>query len=318
MSDQEVYIIGSGIIGVACGLHLARRGVVVHFVDHREPGSAASFGNAGSIGSWARLPESSPQVFRKALRWMLQPNGFVKLQPRYLPEMTAWLYHYYRAGRSDRLAKAALALSRLVAYSWQSLWPLVEDTQVNTLVQLSGGLSLYDREADLLSELVSLEAYKAAHGFDFKTESLSDDDLWQIEPDLPRSARFGLLSPEEAAVRDPGALVKQWFEASRATGGDIIRDRVIDFETERGALSHLQTESGQRIALNGQPVIIAAGAWSHRLVKRLGYQVPLRASRGYHLSFPDPGSFLPPDPALRGLGVHDEPYDTGSAFCWDG
>ncbi|MHA1165770.1 MAG: NAD(P)/FAD-dependent oxidoreductase, partial [Alphaproteobacteria bacterium] len=39
-------------------------------------------------------------------------------------------------------------------------------------------------------------------------------------------------------------------------------------------------------------VVLAAGAWSARLLEPLGVHVPLEAERGYHLVFKDPGLSL--------------------------
>jgi hypothetical protein len=50
---RRAFVIGTGIIGVICGLRLAGTGYAVTFIDQRESETAASFGNAGSIASWA-------------------------------------------------------------------------------------------------------------------------------------------------------------------------------------------------------------------------------------------------------------------------
>ncbi len=286
MARNEVFIIGTGIVGVLCGLNLARRGKVVNFIDHRQPGTAASYGNAGSIASWGMLPDAAPEVFRKALRWMLQKDGFVKIQPRYLPQMIEWLYHYYKAGRHAQLHESAKALSHLVAYSQKTLWPIVEDTHVSTLIEKTGGLSIYDREVDLQREVASLENYKSVHGFAFNSEILSHDELREIEPDLPRAAKYGLFNPDDASIREPGEIVKRWFQLALANGGNFHQDKVIGFDTGGGKISRILLESGAHKIVGDCPIVVAAGAWSHRLAGKLGHRVPLRASRGYHLSFP--------------------------------
>jgi glycine/D-amino acid oxidase-like deaminating enzyme len=39
---------------------------------------------------------------------------------------------------------------------------------------------------------------------------------------------------------------------------------------------------------NARRIVIAAGAWSHRLLAPLGINVPLESERGYHVVLPDP------------------------------
>lgn len=48
-SGAEVVVIGGGIVGLSCALHLARNGRDVLLVDRAEPGLAASTANAGSL-----------------------------------------------------------------------------------------------------------------------------------------------------------------------------------------------------------------------------------------------------------------------------
>ena len=47
---KSVTVIGAGIVGVCCALHLQREGFKVQLVDKGEPGMKASFGNSGSFG----------------------------------------------------------------------------------------------------------------------------------------------------------------------------------------------------------------------------------------------------------------------------
>lgn len=288
VTHRNVYVIGAGIIGAACGINLARRGLRVHFIDHRQPGTAASYGNAGAVVSWGAIPEAAPEVFRKALRWMLEKDGFVKMQPRYLSQMAEWLWHYHKARRSD-LRETSAALSRLVAHSQRTLWPTVAETGTAALFARTGGLSVYDREADLRADLASRQVHALAHGVDPGFQALSPDELFQLEPDLPRQPRFGLLSPGDAALRDPAALVRRWFARAIESDGRFVVSRVTGFETAAGRITTIRGDDGTTIPVSDGAVVIAAGAWSHRLATALGERVPLRASRGYHLSFPEPG-----------------------------
>ncbi|HYF09062.1 MAG TPA: FAD-dependent oxidoreductase, partial [Acetobacteraceae bacterium] len=48
----------------------------------------------------------------------------------------------------------------------------------------------------------------------------------------------------------------------------------------------VETEAGR---IEADAVVIAAGAWSARLLRPLGLRVPLETQRGYHVMLPDPG-----------------------------
>ena len=53
-----------------------------------------------------------------------------------------------------------------------------------------------------------------------------------------------------------------------------------------GARAAVETEAGRHEA---DVLVVAAGAWSRDLVKPLGFDFPLIAERGYHMTFADPG-----------------------------
>ena len=46
---MRVAVVGAGIVGVSCALHLRHAGHDVTLLDPRPPGTATSFGNAGGI-----------------------------------------------------------------------------------------------------------------------------------------------------------------------------------------------------------------------------------------------------------------------------
>jgi D-amino-acid dehydrogenase len=59
---KSVTVIGAGIVGVCCALHLQREGFKVRLVDKGEPGMKASFGNSGSFGTASCVPFAMPGV----------------------------------------------------------------------------------------------------------------------------------------------------------------------------------------------------------------------------------------------------------------
>jgi D-amino-acid dehydrogenase len=69
-------------------------------------------------------------------------------------------------------------------------------------------------------------------------------------------------------------------------GGVIVRAEVVGFEAESSKVRSVRTSGG---SMPARAVVIAAGAWSHRLAAHLGPTLPLESERGYHVDVPDPG-----------------------------
>ena len=59
---------------------------------------------------------------------------------------------------------------------------------------------------------------------------------------------------------------------------------------ERGAEAVLVDKDGRSASFDG--VVVAAGAWSQRLLRTLEVNLPLDSERGYHLMLPTPGRSL--------------------------
>ena len=74
--DKTVTVIGAGIVGVCCALHLQREGFKVRLVEKGEPGRKASFGNSGSFGTASCVPFAMPGVLKKV------PKHAVRLRLR--------------------------------------------------------------------------------------------------------------------------------------------------------------------------------------------------------------------------------------------
>jgi D-amino-acid dehydrogenase len=60
---------------------------------------------------------------------------------------------------------------------------------------------------------------------------------------------------------------------------------VLDIEFNADGPHTVVTDAGP---MPIETLIVAAGAWSHRLASKLGHTVPLETQRGYHALLPDP------------------------------
>ena len=95
-------------------------------------------------------------------------------------------------------------------------------------------------------------------------------------------------------------------------GGTILRRKVTGFTLGMAGPQALRTREGE-IAVDR--LVIAAGAYSHRLAAQLGSEVPLEAERGYHVMLPDPG-VMPRLPILNcDHGFYATPMENGLRFA---
>ena len=113
-------------------------------------------------------------------------------------------------------------------------------------------------------------------------DDVDRDQLEALEPDLKGRFRFGILAPENGSTLDPSRLVKTLHQQCVADGASQVDDEVLGFEQHHDTVRGVQLKSGRRIDCDG--VLVAGGAWSHRLTAQLGLRVPLETQRGYHVT----------------------------------
>ena len=276
---MHIGIIGTGIVGVCTAAWLQRDGHRISFIDPRDAGEACSFGNAGSLSPSACLPVGMPGMWKQVPRWLRDPLGPLTVRWAYLPRALPWLLRFVRHSSPDEVVRIATALRQLLAPIFDSYGPLVEHAGAQHLVRRSGCLYVYSSQQ---------AAARWAWGMNLRRSlgvalrEVSQDELEALEPDLRGVFRFGLLAPENGSTPDPSALVKALYAQCLRDGAEHRRETVQGFERQGRRVRSLLLGGGERLAVDG--VVVAAGAWSAPLARRLGARVPLETQRGYHVT----------------------------------
>src|SRR5690606_14586535 len=123
---RTVVVIGAGIVGVACAVHLLRDGHEVTLVDRDGPGEGCSKGNAGAISPGSCVPLALPGMYRSVPGWLLSPLGPLSIRPSYLPRALPWLIRFSLAARLKRVKQIADAMRSLHAPTFENYAPLLE------------------------------------------------------------------------------------------------------------------------------------------------------------------------------------------------
>jgi D-amino-acid dehydrogenase len=284
MTDApDVVVIGGGVIGITAALALQRRGLSVHVIDRGTPSPCTSAGLAGAFAFADLEPLATPGILRKAPGWLIDPLGPLALRPAYALRIAPWLLRFWRASWRDRYAAAVRAQSALMTLSAAALERLIHDTDAAHLLRREGQLQLYDSAASFAASQAGWNL-RAQMGLRFDLLD-SPEALARIQPGLnPRFAHGG-YTPDWINVTDPADWLAHLAALFRARGGRITTGAVTSIAAT-GTGPRLQGALEQ--ARPGH-VVIAAGAWSHRLTRTLGQRLPLETERGYNTTLPQPG-----------------------------
>ena len=280
---ERATIIGAGIVGICTAISLLEKGFDVLLIDRNEPAEGASHGNAGVVSPWTCVPQSMPGVWRSIPKWLFIPEGPIALKWSYLPKFIPWAIKFLEAGKEEGLPAIADAMQALNRPNVDLYRQLLEGTGSEHLIVESMYVHV-SRNEDAV-DLNSL-AWKLREERGVPIEVVGPERLREVEPDLSPAYKTGVLMKGQARAIDPGGVGKALAEKAKRMGADFLKAGVHRIEQSPTGEWNIHTDAGERKAIN---LIIAAGAWSARLLEPLGYDLPLEAERGYHLIFQNPG-----------------------------
>lgn len=276
---RTVAVVGGGVIGVSCALMLAREGHRVTVIEEGRIGHGCSWGNGAQYNAGSAFPMAYPGVMWRALRWLVDRNGPVRLAPRELPRTLPWLVRFLRTARPAAWEAAYTALHALNAPCAALYRDMLGDTDWKRLFRPSGALHVWrDVSPGPLDELV--DSLRARHGVAF--ERLNAGQLRDLEPALSHDYQRGIFFPDSGHVTSPLALVEGLMDRAAAFGVSLRAARVEAIEPGAEGVT-LQTNTGPHRC---DTVVIAAGIASRDLARSLGISLPLASERGYHISVP--------------------------------
>jgi len=284
MSDNKghVTVIGAGIVGVSCAAFLQREGFAVTVVDRLEPGMGTSFGNAGSVSPSAILPVAMPGMLKKVPGWLLDPLGPLTIRWSYLPWITPWLLRFLKHATPEEATRVAGAMRSLMETVFDDYSELLEGNTFRRLIRQNGCLYIYENREELAAAKWSLDLRR---NLGAKMDEIGGAEIRQLEPALNKRFDLGIFAPENGSTVDPHELVKAIASQIERNGGKIVKAEVHDVELGPNGPVALQTSQGR---LPVDRLVLAAGAWSTPLAKKLGAKVPLETQRGYHVTFAKP------------------------------
>lgn len=178
----------------------------------------------------------------------------------------------------------ALSLDSFALYD--TLLDELAETGIDLRYTRSGvlHLALADHEAAALRHRMDAQQHLAPDN-----RFLTGDDLRAAEPQASPAAVAGLLSPSEHYL-DPKRLVLALAEASRRLGVRFLTGTAVTSLLRKNG-SPTGVRAGGAV-FTADAVLLAGGAWTARLARSIGVNVPVYPVRGQMLSLRGPAEPL--------------------------
>lgn len=274
----DVVVVGGGIVGLSVALEAQMRGLTVALIDPGIDEARASYGNAGVLSRGSIFPMAAPGLRARLPRYALGRDVSVRARLRSLPFLLPWLARFVLAAEEGAWRRTAAALNPMVAQAFDRHVAMADVVGARHLIRRNGWLRLYRSEQAFAGS--ALEREVLAHN-GVRTDCLGGDEIRQLEPHLARRFTNGIFFPDTGSVESPGELVELYRLAAEARGAVLVRGIAEGISRlEAGMAVHVGENRVQ-----GSHVVLAAGARSADLARKLGYRFPLAAERGYHRHF---------------------------------
>jgi D-amino-acid dehydrogenase len=290
VAHTDVIVLGAGIVGTCCAVHLAKRGLSVALVDRAGAGEATSYGNTGIITGETLLPPAFPD-WREFLRIARKRSPSVNYHLGSLPRLAPWLAAFAAASRPARLIETARAMRPLFARAVAEHEALAAEAGAERYLNRVGWLKLYRSDAAFAAQVKELEL---AASYGLGAVPLDRDGALALEPALAGVFRRAVHWTGAVSVSNPLALTRAYAARLAALGAVTLRG---DARTLHRANGHwrVETSSGP---LDAGDVLLALGPWTNDVLEPLGVRLPLAVKRGYHRHFRPRGNAMLSRPVL--------------------
>ena len=146
MKKLRVGIIGAGIQGVCNALFLQKKGFEVVLFDKEEPGSLASYGNAGHFSPYASVPLNRPDILTDVPSMLLSSTGPLALKWNYVPKMIPWFLKFIRNCTKKKMMHTAKYMHQILDLSLPAYEELFDEIDTENLVVSNGIMYIWNNK----------------------------------------------------------------------------------------------------------------------------------------------------------------------------
>ena len=280
--NTEILIIGGGAIGVCCAYYLNELGKKVLLVEKNDICSGSSYGNAGLIVPSHSIPLASPGAIAQGLKWMFKPRSPFYIKPRLDRNLFAWLWKFRSACSRRHVGRSIPVLHDLHSASLDLFFELATIEGLDFALDKKGLLELFNTQAGFDKGIKNIGLTRQCG---IENRILQKKDLNEFIEGIPTAAVGGVFSSHDAHLI-PDRFVHQLAAQTETRGVRLLTScEVIDFETAHRHVTRVRTTRGD---ISAEEIVIAGGAWSTELTRKLQLDLSMQPAKVYSITFKRP------------------------------
>ena len=276
--EPSVGVIGAGIQGVCISLCLIKKGFRVTLIDRDEPGSSASYGNAGHFSPYASVPINRPYVLIDVPAMLFSATGPLSLKWNYVPKMIPWFIKFIKNCSRKKMMHTAKYMHQILDLALPAYDDLFKEIDISGLVENKGIIYFWTNK-DLKSRELEINIRKE---LGVEQQLLTAHEIHDLEPHIRKIYHSGIYYPSARHARNPKKILLKLFDLFLQKGGHFEKQNVntINFSSDEKPI--IKTNLNSYIF---DKSVIACGAFSKKLTDEVNEKIPLDTERGYHVHF---------------------------------
>jgi len=280
--NDDVLVIGGGVIGLACAHYLRQAGRAVRVIEQGAVGAGASHGNCGLVFTSDLVPLCVPGAVRQEIAGLLRRTSPLFIKPAWDVGRISWLLRFAGMCRADHVRHAIRARAAILKSSEHLFEALLGPGGLAAEYEKRGVLLVY-RSAAAMQGYAAVNDLLRPHGV--AAEALVGKALREVEPALREDVYGAWYHREDSHLR-PDKLLASWKQ-TLARSGVVIEEecRLERFRCAAGSVEAAVTNRGERAA---RDFVLAAGAWSAPIAAQLGLKLPMQPGKGYSITMDRP------------------------------
>ena len=280
---KKVHIIGGGIIGLSSAWFLQKEGFEVTVIDRTDLSDGASHGNAGMIVPSHFVPLASPGVVSKGIKWMFNSKSPFFVKPRLNSELTQWLWKFYRSCTVNNVENSVALLKDFNEQS-KALYKNFAEKEGFEFCFEENGLLMLFKDSHTGEEEIQIA--EQAKELGLEVEILNKEEVQLKEKKLKTDVAGGVFYKGDTHLYPNKFIMEMVNHLKKADVRFITQKEVVDFNTSNGKVESLLLQNGDIEKID--QLVIAAGSWSAKLLKKIGIKILLQDGKGYSLTLVDP------------------------------
>ena len=275
---KKIVIVGGGIIGFSCAYYLIEEGHDVILVDKNSFDSGASIVNAGYIIPSHIIPLASPEVLRKGIKWMLNSNSPFYIKPRFNKDLINWGINFIKSSNFRHVNRSISIIKKINEFSKELYLELRDSKKIDFKIYEKGLLMAFKTSE---AEKEEFKTAKIARELEMNVQELSQNEVNSMQPKIKMNIKGAFWYKSDAHLT-PETFMNNLKSYLLKKGLKVYKENLVEsFNYNSGIINSIRTKKNE---IFGDEFVIAAGAWSENLLKKLRIKLLIQAGKGYRIN----------------------------------